>query len=553
MTESELKQALLDYHERSKHRINRYAPGPGRLDWASQPIPFREFHGAPQVRLPLAADSLLTRYNDVRCGKLPPASEFNVTNLAILFELSLGLSAWKSYDGIDKWALRCNPSSGNLHPTEGYVLCPPLIGLPGGVYHYLSRDHVLERRTTVDDPRWAAAFAGSGILIGLSSIHWREAWKYGMRAWRYCQQDCGHAIAAVGYAAAALGWQTRLIFSAADDEVAALLGLDRQGNFRSAAAAAAEKEAPDALLWVGDPDARPDLEHLLQILPGNQEDGEWHGHANHLSRAHVPWPDIDSIHRITHKPRTYESHEAAPPHPAHIPLQGNPATDLNFSRIARQRRSAINFDGTTRIPAAAFLNMLTCLMARRNVPPWNALASSPAMVHPVILVHRVTGLKPGLYMLLRNPEILPDMKEAMHAEWLWQKTGPDYLPLYLLRSHDLCDVAKAICCHQNIAADSCFALGMLAQFEAALDEPWRYRHLFWECGMLGHVLYLEAEAAGIRATGIGCFFDDEMHALLGIEDHSWQSLYHFTVGSAVDDPRLSTLPPYDVRAWLPSP
>ena len=71
--------------------------------------------------------------------------------------------------------------------------------------------------------------------------------------------------------------------------------------------------------------------------------------------------------------------------------------------------------------------------------------------------------------------------------------------------------------------------------------------------MLGHVLYLEAEAAGIRATGIGCFFDDEMHALLGIEHHSWQSLYHFTVGSAVDDPRLSTLPPYDVRAWLPSP
>ena len=553
MTESELKQALLDYHERSKHRINRYAPGPGRLDWASQPLPFREFHGAPQIRLPLAADSLVTRYNDVRCGKLPPASEFNVTNLAILFELSLGLSAWKSYDGIDKWALRCNPSSGNLHPTEGYVLCPPLIGLPGGVYHYLSRDHVLERRATVDDPRWAAAFAGSGILIGLSSIHWREAWKYGMRAWRYCQQDCGHAIAAVSYAAAALGWQMRLIFSAADDEVAALLGLDRQENFGSAAAAAAEKEAPEALLWIGDPDARPDLAHLLQTLPGNQKDGGWHGHANHLSRAHVPWPDIDSIHRITRKPRTYESHEAALPRPPHIPLQGNPATDLNFSRIARQRRSAINFDGTTRIPAAAFLNMLTCLMARRNVPPWNTLASSPAMVHPVILVHRVTGLKPGLYMLLRNPEILPDMKEAMHTEWLWQKTGPDYLPLYLLRSHDLCDVAKLICCHQNIAADSCFALGMLAQFEAALDEPWRYRHLFWECGMLGHVLYLEAEAAGIRATGIGCFFDDEMHALLGIEHHSWQSLYHFTVGSAVDDPRLSTLPPYDVRAWLPSP
>ena len=52
--------------------------------------------------------------------------------------------------------------------------------------------------------------------------------------------------------------------------------------------------------------------------------------------------------------------------------------------------------------------------------------------------------------------------------------------------------------------------------------------------MLGQVLYLEAEAAGVRSTGIGCFFDDEMHALLGIHDYSWQSLYHFTVGGAID-------------------
>ena len=86
---------------------------------------------------------------------------------------------------------------------------------------------------------------------------------------------------------------------------------------------------------------------------------------------------------------------------------------------------------------------------------------------------------------------------------------------------------------------------MIARFEIALKQPWRYRHLFWECGMLGHALYLEAEAAGVRATGIGCFFDDEMHALLGAKDHVWQSLYHFTVGGAVDDPRLSAFPPYE--------
>ncbi len=50
-----LRQSLLEYHQRSKHRVNRYAPGPGGLDWANQPDPFREFRGALQIKLPLAA------------------------------------------------------------------------------------------------------------------------------------------------------------------------------------------------------------------------------------------------------------------------------------------------------------------------------------------------------------------------------------------------------------------------------------------------------------------------------------------------------------------
>jgi hypothetical protein len=58
------------------------------------------------------------------------------------------------------------------------------------------------------------------------------------------------------------------------------------------------------------------------------------------------------------------------------------------------------------------------------------------------------------------------------------------------------------------------------------------------------VLYLEAEAAGVRSTGIGCFFDDPVHQVFGLRDLEFQSLYHFTVGGAVDDPRLTTLPPY---------
>ncbi len=526
----EPNQDLVDYHQRSKHRIDRFAPGPGGLDWANQPDPFREYHGAPQTTLKLAADALTTRYNDLRRGVLPTPRDFDLDSLGILFELSLGLSAWKSY-GSNRWALRCNPSSGNLHPTEGYLVCPRLPGVPAGVHHYLSRDHRLEHRAAVGDPRWNETFSGNGVIVGLSSIYWREAWKYGMRAWRYCQHDCGHAIAAVSYAAAALGWQTRMLATAADDVVASLLGLDRSPDFEPI-----EAEHPDTLLWVGDSHAQPDVARLSSALAS----ARWHGRANRLSAAHVQWADIDAVHRITHKPATPGAVVADTPSP---PAPTPPALDLDFATIARQRRSAVDFDGRTSIAAEAFFAMLECLKVRRDGPPWNA-SPSAVRVHPAFMVHRVEGLDPGLYLLVRDAAALAGLNSSMRAEWLWKKCGPDSLPLYLLLPLDLTEAAKWICCHQKIGADSCFALGMIAHFDAAQQEPWLYRHLYWECGMLGQVLYLEAEAAGVRATGIGCFFDDEMHQLLGIDGHAWQSLYHFTVGGPVDDPRLSTLPPY---------
>lgn len=51
---------------------------------------------------------------------------------------------------------------------------------------------------------------------------------------------------------------------------------------------------------------------------------------------------------------------------------------------------------------------------------------------------------------------------------------------------------------------------MISHFKPTLQTKgaWMYPRLFWETGVLGQVLYLEAHAMGISATGIGCFFDD---------------------------------------------
>ena len=123
---------------------------------------------------------------------------------------------------------------------------------------------------------------------------------------------------------------------------------------------------------------------------------------------------------------------------------------------------------------------------------------------------------------------------------------PEDLLFYQLWEGDVRYVAAQVSCRQSIAADSAFSLGMLAEFDSRLqaEGAWFYPRLFWEAGLLGQILYLEAEAAGVRGTGIGCFFDDAVHALVGIEGITFQSLYHFTIGGAVEDRRLLTLPAY---------
>ena len=120
------------------------------------------------------------------------------------------------------------------------------------------------------------------------------------------------------------------------------------------------------------------------------------------------------------------------------------------------------------------------------------------------------------------------------------------LRLFRLAHGDFRQEAQLISCRQKIAGAGAFSLGMLAEFAGSIQAmgAWWYRRLFWESGILGQVLYLEAEAAGIRGTGIGCYFDDAFHSLLGLDGNSFQSMYHFTMGGPVDDTRLMTLSGY---------
>jgi hypothetical protein len=134
----------------------------------------------------------------------------------------------------------------------------------------------------------------------------------------------------------------------------------------------------------------------------------------------------------------------------------------------------------------------------------------------------------------------------MKSDFLFEKADKE-LELYLLQTGDYRAIAKSISCSQDIASDGAFSLGMLCEFSNVIQEygPYMYKELYYECGSIGQQMYLEATSLDLSATGIGCFLDDTLHALIGLKDSRYQSLYHFTVGRAIVDARISTRDPYE--------
>ncbi len=518
---------VLAYHRLSKHAPERFAPGPGQLDWATQPAPFRRYAGAPLIELwhrPLEEGPA---YDAAFAGAQASPAPLDRASVAQLLYDSLAISAWKAAGG-SRWALRVNPSSGNLHPTEAYLLLPPgALDKHGLLAHYAPDRHGLEVRAELSEAlgkRLAAALPAGGLLLGLASIPWREAWKYGERAYRYCQHDLGHALAAIAIAASALGWQVRLLRGVAEERLDALLGLDRSGFH--------EAECGDCLLWIGP--AQESEFRLPEPLLDDLAQLQLQGTPNRLSRDYRHWPELQRVHELCRAPALPPVSWSAEPA---VVRADNPGLPLR--PLLHRRRSAQAMDGRSGIQAELLLAWLRRLLPAQSPVPFAATGEPPA-IDLLLFVHRVQGLAPGLYWLDRSGRGV----QALREDYLWQRVDDD-LPLYRLLEGDARGLAGFLSCGQDIAADGCLALAMLARLEDALtDGAWLYPRLYWECGQIGQLLYLEAEAAGLSATGIGCYFDDALHELLGAADSGWQSLYHFTLGRAVWDERLTSLPAY---------
>ncbi|MDK2776213.1 MAG: SagB/ThcOx family dehydrogenase [Pseudomonadota bacterium] len=538
---------ILEYHRRTRHRPDAYARGPESIDWDAQPNPFRNYvspdqagRSAAQIPLPLAATADEKRWYEL--WQAPPATPLqpDIDRLAAVLELSLALSACKQA-GAARWSLRVNPSSGNLHPTECYVVACNIGGLEDGIYHYRADTHALEQRC-----RFREKSTGHEpvLWLGFSSVHWREAWKYGERAYRYCQLDSGHALAAVSYAAAVTGFAAGqlVVQDVTDQALAGLLGIARHDDFIISGGAQAERENADCLLSLS---GRQGLDYILC----QARQGDWYGRANILDSRHFyDWPLIEDAARCSSRNQIEDSAvvcypQRPPPRRPSGLLAGSSAAQL-----IRQRRSAQQFDPAGSMRADDFFTLLDHCLPRPDYPPWNSLQAA-ADIHLFIFVHNVDGLESGLYALLREPSVKETLMAATRSQFIWQTVpqAPQGLMFFQLLKAAARRTAANLSCQQAIAGDSAFSLAMLADMQAVAGQPWLYRQRFWQAGAIGQVLYLDAEAAGLRGTGIGCYYDEFVHDLLGLQDERWQVLYHFTVGKPLTDPRITSWSPYQER------
>jgi len=432
------------------------------------PDPFRHYEGVPVLDLP--ADPP---------GPETPAAD-GPTFLSQLLYYSAAISATKIVPSTGfKYALRVNPSSGNLHPTEFHFATRGLKDWPDGLYHYRPSSHMAEQRAT---GHFDIAGLSAPIVFILTSIAWREAWKYRDRAYRYCLLDIGHAWQALALAARAMGCESAAIRDFPDDAVAQLLRLH-------------EDEWPMLLVET----------RTNAVRAPDSGETVWYGsHANQLSTEVIPYPSIDAVHAAT-KVRHLAAADPCPTGSGEITLPA-PASSRTFAEIARTRRSALDFAGGTQ---SMSLSQLSAVLA--------ATTELLSFVQLYLYVHHIDTLEPGIY-----------------------RFRPEGATLEKIKSGDQRVAAAGLSLGQDLAGNACVAFSMIGDLERATrahgDRGYRYVH--FEAGAIGHRLYLAAEALGLGATGIGAFYDEEVHRYLHLTPEQGQVVYHFAIGYPVRDPRL---------------
>jgi SagB-type dehydrogenase family enzyme len=219
------------YHQETKYR--REAMPRGGLNWAHQPLPFKEF--------PYPLKNFPTRLLDQKEGKplweviAQRRSVREFSHQPITFS-ELSQLIWAT-QGITSRAwgfeFRATPSAGALYPIETYIVVNRVEEISPGIYHYNMKEAKL---SLLKEGDFGSDLCQAGLdqemleeaacVFIWTAIVERSKWKYRERAYRYIYMDVGHIGQNLYLAATALNLGCCTVGAFFDEEVDRLLGVD---------------------------------------------------------------------------------------------------------------------------------------------------------------------------------------------------------------------------------------------------------------------------------------------------------------------------------------
>ncbi|MBD2447606.1 SagB/ThcOx family dehydrogenase [Nostoc sp. FACHB-152] len=492
----EIHQSIAQhYHERTKYDPETLASKSQRLDWAKQPVPFKEYKIGSAVDL----KPYLQESQAVVADK--PDFQWWQRLSRLLFR-SYGLTARMPSMGSAVY-LRSAPSAGGLYPAEVYVVSRGTPLLPAGLYNYQCRTHSLilywesDVWTALQDACfWHPALENTQLAIVVTAVFYRSAWRYEDRAYRRIFLDSGHLLGNLELASAITDYRPHLIGGFVDEAVNDLLYIDPQ------------QEGAIAVLALADLlDIKQNLSTGCTALPS----------ATETNYPQIPDGELlKYFHRQTQ-------------------IQPGVTGKLNLPAIKQERslEDKYNFPFCLKIPTAT-----TPIDWGEN------LAGLEATIHKRRSTRAYSGedltfdeLKAVLDFTYQPQNYIEQHLDA----------SPDYFDLNLIETFiAVCGVKgldagcyyyapKAqelrqirfknfrrelhyLCLGQDLGRDAAAVVFHTADLKAAItqygDRVYRYLHM--DAGHLGQRLNLAAVNLNLGVSGIGGFFDNQVNEVLGI-------------------------------------
>ena len=506
---SEIYHEETKYHEREMRKFQR------QIDWNAQPPPYKEYATEKKVDLlpylpfhhnPLNGEPLASLDTEV-------VDPFGLNEISRLLYFTHGVTAVLQYTSGQTLHMRAAPTAGGLYPTEIYLATRGISALSDGIYNFLAKEHALVPAWEGDF--WDAferhclgheAIGQSQMLLVLTAVYQRSAWRYQERAYRRILLDTGHILGNLALYAPKEGFVPCPIGGFVDTSLNRLLFLEEAAEGVLAVVALPRRDEidPDHILW-----RAPAASHRRAPLA--------HHTTLHLElhRASSILPEaLAAVTPTSTAEETLDVSERTDAQDVIVLPPVIPGIADKIEQTILRRRSTRAFTGE-----AFFLDEMASILNFAYLPDPAASPAlfAPALLETYLIVQKVIGLSAGAYRL------------ASHG-------APEGMRLTRLVGGDFRAQTQHFCLGQELARDAAVVVVHVAHLKVALaqygDRAYRYLHL--DAGHIGQRLNLAAVYRGLGASGIGGFYDDEVNGLLGLSlDHI--VVYITTLGRPQDE------------------